>query len=109
MKIIVHALLSLLLFSLWAGFALLIINPLFHEDVPAYIIGRICIWEYIAFAVAIFLSFFITKRWGYPEILKENSKTKVKMSINYAYFLLVYLTIGIIVAIWQFWIFSQNF
>ena len=52
--------LSILIFSLWAGFALLIVNPIMNADLPQYVIGRICIWDYTAMALAIMCSFLFT-------------------------------------------------
>lgn len=106
----VHLLvISTCLFSLWAGFALLIVNPIFNADLPGYKIGRICIWEYVAMSIAILCSIAIARLWGFPEIIKDGNLKKITFNINYAYFYLIYLILAIAVGIWQFWIFSQKF
>lgn len=100
---------SICLFSLWAAFALLIVNPIFNADLPGYQIGRICIWEYIAMTIAIFCSFAIARFWGYPEIVRTRDSKKMTINIKYCYFYLSYFMLAIAIGIWQFWIFSQKF
>ena len=108
-KIIHQSLLSILIFSLWAGFALLIVNPIMNADLPQYVIGRICIWDYSAMALAILCSFLFTKYWGYPEVRMMDGKKKLILGMNYSYLFLGYFLFALVVAIWQFWIFSQGF
>lgn len=108
MKTIHLVLISILLFTFWAVFALLIVNPIYNADLPGYVVGKICIWEYIAMFIAILGSFILTKYWGYPEVrILENHK-KLVLNINYAYFFLGYFLFGFTIAIWQFWLFSQK-
>jgi len=106
---IIHQLLiSILLFTFWAVFALLVINPIYNADLPGYVLGEICIWEYIAMFIAILVSFMITKYWGYPEFRVLESHKKLVLHINYTYFFLGYFLLGFAIAIWQFWLFSQK-
>jgi hypothetical protein len=108
-KIIHQLLISILLFTLWAGFALLIINPMYRSDFPRYIIGRLCIWDYGAIVIAVLFSFIFTKYLGYPEIKVVEKNKKLVFNIFYAYFFLGYFVLGLAIAIWQFWLFSQKF
>lgn len=108
-KIIHHLLISILLFTIWAIFALLVVNPIYNAALPGYVLGEICIWEYIAMFLAILGSFLLSKYWGYPEIRLFENQKKLVLHINYAYFFLGYFFIGFTIAIWQFWLFSQKF
>ena len=101
--------LSLLFFSVWAAFALLVVNPIYNANLPGYKIGRICIWEYIAFAIAVLVSVMLSKQWGYPEILQIEKQSRFLINVKYVYFLLGYFVLAISIAIWQFWLFSQKF
>ena len=105
---IFYIILTLLLFSLWAGFALLVVNPLFHKDLPGYTIGRICIWEFVAIIIAGLIAYWITKKWGNIEIQEINHQRRFLLNSEYGTFFLIYLLIAISVAIWQFWLFSQK-
>ena len=109
LKIIHLTVISICLFSLWAAFALLIVNPIFNADLPGYRLGRICIWEYVAMSIAILCSFAIVRLWGYPEIVKIGNHKRISFNIHYVYFYLSYFIVAIAIAIWQFWIFSQKF
>lgn len=107
---IIHlVLLSILLFTFWAVFALLVVNPIYNADLPGYVVGELCIWEYIAMFTAILGSFLIIKYWGYPEVKIIEGQKKLVLNIKYGYFLLGYFFIGFTIAIWQFWLFSQKF
>ncbi len=108
-KIIHQVLISILLFTFWAVFALLVINPIYNADLPGYVLGELCIWEYIAMFIAILFSFIITKYWGYPEVCLIESNKKLVLNFNYTYFFLGYFFVGFVIAIWQFWLFSQKF
>jgi len=108
-RILFQFVLTTLIFSLWAAFALLIVNPLYKSDLPGYTIGRICIWEYIAIVIAIILSQIMIKKWGAIDIQKTNGKHKLTMDYKYGYFFLIYFFIALFIAIWQFWLFSQKF
>jgi len=108
-RIIHQVLISILLFTFWAVFALLVVNPIYNANLPGYDLGEICIWEYIAMMIAILGAFVMTKHWGYPEIRILENQKKLVLNIRYGYFLLGYFLIGFTIAIWQFWLFSQKF
>jgi hypothetical protein len=108
-RIIFPALIAITLFSLWAGFALLIVNKLFYKDLPGYTIGRICIWEFVAIVIAGLIARALINKWGNIEV-KEIENTKyLTMNPKFGIYFGVYFLIAILVAIWQFWIFSQKF
>lgn len=108
-RILFQSILILTIFSYWAGFALLVVNKLFYKDLPGYTIGRICIWELVAIIVAGILSQLMIKKWGSLKLEKVGAKLKLTMNPNYGIYFAFYFLIAIIVGIWQFWIFSQNF
>ena len=103
-----HIVLSILIFLLWAGFAILCINKC-PIELPMYVIGRLCIWDYLIMIGCILISHLIIRSWGYPTITLANGKRNYSIDIRYIYFFAVYFIFGIAVAIWQFYIFSQNF
>lgn len=108
-NIIFPIILTITLFSFWAGFALLIVNKLFYKDLPGYTIGRICIWEFIAFIIAALVARLMIKKWGNLHIQQVENELKLTMNPKYGIYFSVYLLIATITAIWQFWLFSQNF
>ena len=108
-KVLFPTLLAITLFSLWAGFALLVVNPLFYQDLPGYTIGRICIWEYVAMLIAASVTYLLIKNWGNIEVIELNGKTLITLNPKYGIYFGLYFLVAIIVAIWQFWLFSQTF
>ena len=108
-KLIFPLLIGLMLFSLWAGFALLVVNKLFYQDLPGYTIGQICIWEYVAIVVAVLIANMLIKTWGNIDIKEIEDQRQLIMNPKYGMFFSVYFVIATIVGIWQFWIFSQQF
>lgn len=108
-KILFHLVLTLTLFSLWAGFALLVVNKLFYKDLPGYRIGRLCIWEFIALLIAAFIAGFMIRRWGTIELKEIHGQKRLSLHPNYGIYFIIYFLIAIITAIWQFWLFSQQF
>lgn len=107
-NLIHHLVISILVFTIWAAFALLIVNPNLH-NLPQYIMGSLCIWDFGAMAFAVFVSFIIGKYWGYPKSMIINKKASLVLPINYSYFFLGYFIFALSVGIWQFWLFSQQF
>jgi len=108
-QIFFQAILTITLFSLWAGFALLVVNKYFYKDLPGYTIGRICIWEFIALAIAAIVAKLMINNWanvGYYEI---NNKKVLILNPKFGLYFLIYFLLAIVVGIWQFWIFAQNF
>lgn len=108
-KLIFHGVVSMTLFSLWAGFALLIVNKFFYKDLPGYTIGRICVWEFVASIIAILLGYFLIKKWGSLNSVEINGRHQLVISPQFGIYFLVYFLLAIIVGIWQFWLFSQQF
>ena len=108
-RIVFPILLTITLFSLWAGFALLIVNKLFYESLPGYTIGRICIWEFIALLVAAVIAKLLISKWGNLEIREIGNQKLLTMNPRFGIYFATYFFIAIVVGIWQFWIFSQKF
>ena len=82
-RVLFPALLMISFFSLWAAFALLIINPLFYEDLPGYTIGRICVWEYVAMGVAVLIAKMLISKWGNIEFQEIGRKKVIILNANY--------------------------
>ncbi len=108
-KVAFFCILALTLFSYWAGFALLIINPNFHQDVPGYTIGRICIWEVFAIGAALLISYLMIREWGGIEVRKMDGGNRLVLHPYYGYYFIFYFFVATLTGIWQFWLFSQQF
>ena len=108
-KLILPALLTITLFSLWAGFALLVVNSYFYQDLPGYTIGKLCIWEVVALIVAALIAFIMLKKWGNLKMKIIENKPSIILHKNYGIYFSLYFLIGLIVAVWQFWRFAQNY
>jgi hypothetical protein len=108
-RIIFQFVLTILLFTFWAAFALLVINPFYQNNLPGYVIGTICIWEFIAIAMAALIAHFMINKWGSIQIIKVDNKSKILMNAKFAFFFLIYIFVAVVIAIWQFWVFSQKF
>jgi len=108
-KIVFPVLITITLFSLWAGFALLIVNKLFYKDLPGYTIGRICVWEFVAIIIAAVVARILIRKWGNIEIKNIENKNYLTMNPKFGIYFAIYFLIAIIVGVWQFWIFSQKF
>ena len=78
--VVFQMLLTVTLFSLWAGCALLMVNKLFYKDLPGYTIGRICIWEFIALLIAGLVAQSMIRKWGTINIEESNSDIKLTMN-----------------------------
>jgi len=108
-QIIFQFLITITLFSYWAGFALLVVNKLYYKDLPGYTIGRICIWEFVALVIAFIISKFLIAKWGNIKIQEVENEWKLTMNPKFGIYFIIYFSILIIVGIWQFYLFSQNF
>jgi len=108
-QIVFQTLITVTLFSIWAGFALLIVNKLFYKNLPGYTIGRICIWEFVAITIAGLLAKLMINKWGNIEFKEIDNKKVLVMNLKFGLYFIVYFLIAIIVGVWQFWIFSQKF
>ena len=106
---IFFTIITLTLFSLWAGFALLVVNKLFYKDLPGYTIGRICMWEVVAMIIAIVITKLLIRRWGNIELIQTSDATHLKINSKFAIYLTTYFFLAVFVGIWQFWLFSQQF
>ena len=108
-QIVFQIILTLTLFSFWAAFALLIVNNLFYKDLPGYTIGRLCIWELVAIIIAAILARLMIKKWGNITLQKTENKTILSLNPKYGVYFALYFLVAIVIAIWQFWLFSQKF
>ena len=108
-NIIFIGILSLTLFSLWAAFALLFVNGQYHDTLPGYTIGRLCIWELVALIIAIAVAKWLTQRWGGISLVEDDGQRWLRISPNFGWYFLGYFSLAIIIAAWQFWRFSQQF
>ena len=109
LNLIFKGLISLTLFSLWAAFALLFINGQYHETLPGYTIGRLCIWELVALVAAIALANWLSQRWGGIVLQEEKGQRWLRISPKFGWYFLAYFLLALIIAAWQFWRFSQQF
>lgn len=104
-----HLILMMLLFSVWAAFALFVINPNFSNDLPRYTVGRLCIWEAIAGIAAFVVARITIGKWGYPGTREINGKKFILINKNYVWIFLIYFFIVLGIGIWQFIEFSRGF
>ena len=109
MRALFTSVLTLLIFSLWAFFALLVINPYLVNHIPGYRIGRICIWEFVALLFAGAIAYALTKKLGIPKIERNHDTNNITLNSNYAKLFLIYFLIVLVIAIWQFWLFSLKY
>ncbi|WP_353777546.1 hypothetical protein [Winogradskyella sp. 3972H.M.0a.05] len=108
-QIVFQIILTLTLFSFWAAFALLVVNKLFYKDLPGYTIGRLCIWELVAILVAAILARLMIKKWGNITLQNVGDKTMLSLNPKYGVYFVLYFLVAVVIAIWQFWLFSQQF
>jgi hypothetical protein len=108
-KPILFIILTLMIFLIWAAFALLIVNACCEDTLPGYVIGHICVWDYTALAVSGLLAYGMIRSWGPVLLISEDRKKQIALDIRYLYFFIAYFIFGIAIAIWQFYVFSLNF
>lgn|GEM_PF-1799629 len=108
-KMLLPVLITLTLFSYWAGFALLVVNKLFYKDLPGYTIGRICIWEFVAIGIAALITKRLIDKWGNVGFAEIDGKNVMTLNPKYGTYFSIFFLIATAVGIWQFWLFSQNF
>jgi len=106
---IFSSILTIVFFSLWAGFALLVVNQNFHTKLPGYRIGKLCIWELVAFFIAAWIAKSLISKWGNIEVENQKGNRRVVLHYNYAKLFAIYFLISIFVSVWQFYVFSQSF
>ena len=51
----------------------------------------------------------IIYKWGNLKIQKVNKEWQLTMNLKYGIYFFIYFLIALLVGIWQFWLFSQNF
>ncbi len=107
-QIIFYLILTLTLFSLWAAFALLVVNPYLIDDLPGYEMGQICIWEGVALVVAGLLAWSMTRKWGNIRIGRYENEVRLMVHPNYGWYFGIYFSVVLFIAIWQFWSWSLN-
>lgn len=108
-RVLFPLVLTLTLFSIWAAFALLVVNNLFYEDLPGYQIGRICIWEFVAIVISAAVAWYLIRCWGNIDIQKIEGRNAMVLNPKFGLYFIIYFLLAVVVAIWQFWIFSQKF
>ena len=108
-QIVFQILLTISIFSLWAGFALLVVNKFFYQDLPGYTIGRICIWELVALVIAAALARRMIKKWGNISVLDDGEHQKILLNYRFGFYFASYALVAVLIGIWQFWMFSQNY
>ncbi len=109
LKSIFPILLTISLFSIWAVFALTVVNAFFYKDLPGYTIGRICIWEGVALLISGLVAFLMIKKWGNIRIETRSEETRISIHPNYGWYFTFYFIAAIIISIWQFYLFSLKF
>ena len=100
---------SLIIFSLWVAFALLVINPYLHSYVPGYEVGKPCGWEFVALGVSGALAYFWTRNWPRPKHTAENGVHCITISYKFVLFLLLYMIAAISIFLWEYSKFSATF
>ncbi len=107
-KIISFTVVTLVIFSIWVAFALLVINPYLHSYIPGYQVGKPCGWEFVALAISLGIAFLWTRRWPNPRRSTENGATYITISYRFVLFLLCYMVAAILIFLWQYMEFSAG-
>jgi hypothetical protein len=107
-QIFFYLILTVTLFSLWAAFALLIVNPYLAADLPGYTLGQICIWEGVALVAAGLLAWSMIRKWGTIQTARFENERRLVIHPNYGRYFVIYFLLAASIAVWQFWIFSQS-
>lgn len=110
MKSLQFLVVTVLVFSIWVAFALLVINPYLHPYVPGYQIGKPCGWEFVALFASVGIAYFGTRNWPQPRIQELSDMPKsIILSYNFIVFLLVYLVAAVVIFLWRYSVFSASF
>jgi len=107
MRVIQFIAVTLLIFSLWVAFALLVVNPYLHPYVPGYQVGRPCGWEFVALFVSGAVSLIWTRNWPVPES-GQNSRS-ITVSASLIKFLIFYGVLAASIFVWQYSQWSVNY
>lgn len=108
-KLISLLVVTLIVFSLWVAFALLLINPYLHPYIPGYRVGKPCGWEFVALAISAVVACLWTRRWPDPKPVIEDGVTSVRVSYRFVVFMLFYLAGAVLVFSWRYMQFSAGF
>lgn len=103
------AVVTILIFSVWVAFALVVINPYLHPYVPGYEVGKPCGWEFVALAISVLVAFYWTRRWKPPPSVIKNGIKYASISKSLLNFLWVYLVFAIVIFIFEYAKFSASF
>ncbi len=107
-NVICFALVTLLIFSVWVAFALLIINPYLYQYIPGYRVGSPCGWELVALAASLFSSYRLRSTWEKPCCEMTGGRVTLCLSDTFTYFVLTYIVSGILIFLWQYSKFSSG-
>jgi hypothetical protein len=108
-QVISIVLLTLSLFSLWALFAVIIVNHQLHDDLPGYTIGELCRWDLLALVIAGALAFLMVKLWGPIQSETVEEKTSFVIPFQLGIYWLSYFILVLVIGAWQWLLFSQSF
>ena len=108
-KLINFIVVTLLIFSIWVAFALLVINPYLHPYIPGYRVGNPCGWEFVALGISLGIAYFWTRGWSSPKRTNEHGITYVSINYSLVLFLLAYMVLAAIIFLWQYVEFSAGF
>ena len=97
--------LTVLVFSIWVAFALIVINPYLHPLIPGYQVGQPCGWELVALLASMFTAYRWRKRWQQPCCAIENNITTIRVSNRFLYFSLMYFSGALAIFVWQYLLF----
>ncbi|MCH8004866.1 MAG: hypothetical protein IH888_01390 [Planctomycetes bacterium] len=109
MKATLWLALSLMIFSLWVAFALLVVNPYLHPYVPGYQVGRPCGWEFVAAGISGGLGWLFVRRWPAPALNRTDQGKTVALSFGFVVFCIAYGLVALGIFAWRYYIFSNGF
>ncbi len=108
-KVISFATVTVVVFSVWVAFALLVVNPYLHPYIPGYRVGKPCGWELVALVISLVISYLWTRRWPDPRRTTENGVTHIAVSYRFVIFVLCYMVVAILIFLWEYAQFSAGF
>ena len=103
-KIIFPSILTLSIFSIWAIFALTIVNPILNANLPGYTYGKLCIWELVALGVSAGLAFLVIRKFGQIKFIDA----QLEAHKFYGLYFSIYFFLLVAVGTWQFCLFRQR-
>ncbi len=99
--------LTILLFSIWAVFALTMINPYLSKYFVGYTVGKLCVWEIIALSLSSLLAYLTLKKWPIHWI-KDEHQTQITIPKPIVIGFIAYIFIMSIVGAWQYYLFAYT-